>query len=365
MTSDASEARRSVYGAVSTALALRGDRELGELLESAVPLGAGIGGTAARLEVAGTPVFVKRVPLTERELRPEHRRSTANVFGLPAFCQYGVLSPGFGTWRELAAHTMTTDWVLAGRHAGFPLMYHWRVLPDAAPQRLPEELADVERAVAYFGGGAEIRHRIEALRHPPASLALFLEYLPRTLHEWLTEEVAAGAERADRAVALVERELTAGAAFMGAQGLLHFDAHFRNILTDGRRLYFADFGLAVSERFALSPAESAFFAHHRSYDHCYMLSWLVNWLITAVYGHQRAEREALIHAMAGGAEPPAGPPGIRALLTRHAPLAAVLTDFYGRVHDISPDTPYPAEELERAVRAAEGPINLTGRSFIA
>ncbi|MFI7135214.1 hypothetical protein ACIBQ1_56840 [Nonomuraea sp. NPDC050153] len=33
---------------------------------------------------------------------------------------------------------------------------------------------------------------------------------------------------------------------MNSRGLLHFDAHFENILTGGQRLYFADYGLAVS-----------------------------------------------------------------------------------------------------------------------
>ncbi|MET8828926.1 protein kinase family protein [Streptomyces sp. NPDC004610] len=353
MTAEAG-ARRGAYGAVSTALALRGDRELADLLESAEPLGTGIGGRAARLEIEGTGVFVKRVPLTARELRPERLRSTANVFDLPAFCQYGVISPGFGAWRELAAHIMTTDWVLADRYAGFPLMYHWRVLPDTLPPP-PAELADIDRAVAYFGGGDAVRGRLEALRTAPASLVLFLEHIPRTLHDWLAEEVRGGEERADRAAALVEHRLTEGAAFMGAEGLLHFDGHFRNILADGERLYFTDFGLAVSDRFALSPAESAFLTHHRTYDHCYLRSYLVNWLITALYGHQRAEREALIRALATGAEPPPGPPGIRALLTRHAPIAAVLTEFYGRVQDDSPDTPYPAETLRRLLAATSRP----------
>jgi hypothetical protein len=77
---------------------------------------------------------------------PEHARSTANLFGLPTFCQYGVGGPAFGAWRELAAHTMTTNWVLGGQYQGFPMMYHWRVLPDTAA--LPQGFADVERAVA-------------------------------------------------------------------------------------------------------------------------------------------------------------------------------------------------------------------------
>jgi hypothetical protein len=118
------DARLAAYGTVSTALALRSDRELRELVDSAEPLGLGGGGLPSRLEVSGTPVFVKRVPLTELERLPDHVRSTANVFGLPTFCHYGINTPGFGVWREVAAHTMTTNWVLAGQYPGFPLMYH-------------------------------------------------------------------------------------------------------------------------------------------------------------------------------------------------------------------------------------------------
>lgn len=43
---------------------------------------------------------------------------------------------------------------------------------------------------------------------------------------------------------------------MNTRGLLHFDAHFENILTDGQRLFFADYGLAISSRFELSRDES-------------------------------------------------------------------------------------------------------------
>lgn len=127
-------ARLAGYGTVATQLSLLSDHRLQEVVASAVPLGSGIGGRSAELDVDGVRVFVKRVPLTDTELRPEHVRSTANVFGLPLFYQYGAGSAGFGAWRELAVHTMTTHWVLGNAYAGFPLMYHWRVLPDSPPE---------------------------------------------------------------------------------------------------------------------------------------------------------------------------------------------------------------------------------------
>lgn len=320
-------------------------------MDVATPIGSGIGGKSALLEVAGTPVFVKRVPLTDLERQPDNVRSTANVFELPAFCQYGIGTigtPGFGAWRELAVHTMTTNWVLAGEHEGFPLMYHWRVLPDSTP--LPEELADVERAVAYWGGGPEVRRRIEALQQSSASVALFLEYIPQNLHQWLGERMDAGGEAADRACAMVERDLEAGTSFMNSRGLLHFDVHFENILTDGRRLFFADYGLAVSSRFELSQEEAGFFDRHRTYDRCYSASYLVNWLVTALYGYRRDDREAQVRAYAQGERPTGIPEEAAAILARHAPLTAVMADFFRTFERESREAPYPPEEIRRMGR---------------
>jgi hypothetical protein len=345
-------ARLTAHHTASTTLALHSDRSLSRLLDTATPCGSGIGGTSALLEVDGIPVFVKRVPLTDLERRPENVHSTANLFGLPPFCQYGVGaigSPGFGAWRELAVHTMTTNWALAGEYDGFPLTHHWRVLPDSPPP--PGELADVERAVAHWGGGPGVRERIEARGSSSASITLFLEYIPRTLHEWLGEQTKAGAAAADRACALVERELAAGIAFMNSRGLLHFDAHFQNILTDGRRLYFADYGLALSSRFALAPQERVFFDRHRGYDRCYSLSYLVNWLLKDLYDHEPEEREVRIRAYAQGERPTGVPDEAAAVITRYAPLALVTAGFFRRFESESKHTPYPREELRRCLSA--------------
>ncbi|MET9028922.1 protein kinase family protein [Nocardia sp. NPDC004168] len=342
-------ARLQAHSAVSTALALHSDPALRELVDTATPIGAGIGGKSALLEVAGTPVFMKRVPLTDLERQPEHVRSTANLFDMPLFCQYGVGligGPGFGAWRELAVHTMTTNWVLAAEHEGFPLMYHWRVLPDTTP--LPEELADIDRAVAYWDGRPQVRHRIEALQNSSASIVLFLEYIPQNLHEWLNAQIEAGDEATDWACAMVERELAARTAFMNSRGLLHLDAHFWNILTDGRRLYFGDYGLSLSSAFDLSPEEAAFFDQHQSYDRGYTATYLVHWLVTALYGLRREDREAraaMVCAFAEG-KPPEGIPGQAAtVITRYAPIAAAMSAFMRAFQQESRSTPYPDQEI--------------------
>ncbi|WP_254854144.1 protein kinase family protein [Nocardia donostiensis] len=344
-------ARLRAHSALSTSLALHSDNALRELVDAAAPIGAGIGGKTALLEVSGSPVFVKRVPLTDLERQPEHARSTANLFDVPLFCQYGVGligGPGFGAWRELAVHIMTTNWVLAAEHEGFPLMYHWRVLPDATP--LPEELADIDRAVAYWDGRPQVRRRIEALQDSSASIALFLEYIPQNLHEWLNAQIEAGDEATDRACVMVERELAAGIAFMNSRGLLHLDAHFENILTDGQRLYFGDYGLALSSGFDISPEEAAFFDQNQSYDRGYTATYLVNWLVTALYGLRREDREAramMVRVFAEGKPPEGIPVEAATVLTRHAPIAAAMSAFMRAFQQASRSTPYPDEEIRR------------------
>ncbi len=100
------------YENVRAALASSSHQRLGELVADARPLSTGIGGTGLLLDVDGTPVFAKRIPVTDVELRAEHLNSTANIFQLPTSCQYGIGGPGFGVWREVAANAITTDWVL-------------------------------------------------------------------------------------------------------------------------------------------------------------------------------------------------------------------------------------------------------------
>jgi hypothetical protein len=353
--------RLTKYGEVSTALAVLSDHQLGRLVAAAHPIGSGIGGTSARLSVGDVPVFVKKIPLTDLERRPPNVMSTANLYAIPTFCHYGIAafgSPGFGAWRELAANAITTNWVLTGQTEAFPLMYHWRVLPGAAP--LADEHADIERVVAYWEGAPSVRQRLHALAGASASLVLFLEYIPQNLGGWLAKQLAAGDEAVAQACAMVERCLRTDIPFMNGNGLLHFDAHFGNILTDGRRLYLADLGLATSTQFDLSEQERDFVARNLSHDACYTMMQLVNWLVSKVAGVTvpdtggPVERNTYIRRCADGVEPTAVPAWAATLITRYAPVAAVINDFYWDVFGKSRATPYPLHEITRAIGQSPG-----------
>jgi hypothetical protein len=131
---------------------------------------------------------------------------------------------------------------------------------------------------------------------------------------------------------MVARHLRSDVAFMNAGGMLHFDAHFRNILTDGQRLYLADLGLATSSRFELSGDEVRFLATHSNHDACYTVTQWVNWLVAGL-----AEGRL--------------PPSAAAITQRYAPLASVMNEFYRTLHLESRTALYPAEEIERLCAA--------------
>ncbi len=344
-------ARLAAHGTMSTHLSLLSDRQLGESVAAADPLGSGIGGRSAELDIDGTRIFVKRIPLTDVETRAENARCTANLFGLPMFYQYGVGSAGFGAWRELAVHTMTTNWVLGNQYEGFPLMYHWRVLPDSPPEGFVDEFGGIDGAVAHWEGSPAVRERLEAIGRSSSSLVVFLENVPQTLSTWLAGRRNAAPQGPDGSpYPWLEEALACGTAFMSSHGLVHFDAHFRNILTDGRLLYFADFGLALSSGFELSVAEADFLSHHFAYDRCYTASHLLRYhLPDGTRGEM--PHDAFLREWIAGRQFDRVPPEIAAIIDRNARAAMVLDDFHHRLLAETKRTPFPAAEIERA-RAA-------------
>jgi hypothetical protein len=334
---------------VSRRLARLGDDALAERLDQAGAGRASIGGTTLTLDLDGVPVFVKQLALTELERRPEHLHSTANLFQLPTFYQYAVGSAGFGAWRELAAHSMTTAWVLGDEHPSFPILHHWRVVERPPRPAAPTDREELERSVAFWEGSPAVRARLEAMARSGASLVLFMEPIPHTVRDWLGARVAEGGVGAAAACQRVEERLAAALAFMNARGLLHLDAHIGNLLTDGEEVFLADFGLALGADFELGAEEATFFREHLGYDRAYATTFLVRWLLTAL-GTTAAERDWILRRAAEGDTGAELPAYAAELVRRHAPVAVVLSDFLRALHTGSKRTPYPAALRDLSTR---------------
>lgn len=281
-------------------------------------------------------MFAKRIPLTDRELA--HPHSTANLFDLPVYCQYGVGGPGFSAWRELAANRIVTDGVLAGETESFPLLYHWRVLPGRPPVAAEHE--DLDAVVAAFDESTAVRVRLEALVSASWSLVLFFEHIPYPLLAWLGEDPVGRAET-------FERHLSGIVAFLSDRELLHLDGHVGNMLADGERVYLADFGLATSPRFDLSDTEQEFVKRNATHDAGYAAMILVNWLVTAVCGVPKparggpVERNDFVRQCAAGHIPEDVSPAIAGLLARYAPAAATMNSFYWKLFGGEVRTDFP------------------------
>ena len=344
--------RIKTYCHMSTQLACLSNEQLAGLLRKAEQVHQGRGGHGVLLTLNGTKVFVKKVPLTDLEQQPENIMSTTNLFDLPLYYQYGVGSAGFGVWRELAAHVMTTNWVISDECPNFPLMYHWRVLPAIRPEQNHAERLDVlERDVQYWDNSPAVRQRLEAIDHSSSQVLLFLEYVPQTLYQWLGAQLNVGEKEAELAIKFAEDNLRITNDFINARGLLHFDAHFENILTDGRVLYFSDFGLALSSSFELSDAEIQFMKDHHNYDPCSTLVNLLHCIVTNLYKSDNwiAKLQECLNGEQGEI-----PKAVLHTLKRYAPIAITMDDFYRNLRKVSKSTPYPAARLRSLLSKVYG-----------
>ncbi len=228
------------------------DAHLRSLLDASPPR-AGWGRNHT-LDIGGSTVFVKRVPVTDREY--DNLLSTKNLYGLPTYYNYGVGSGGFGAFRELAAHEKTTRWVLEGEIASFPLLHHWRILAGRVPS---DSRFQVDDYVRKWNGSVAVARYMKARAAASHELWLVLEHFPHTVSSWLRSNQPATGRVIEQLCRTIE--------YLGKHGVVHFDAHLANVVGDGQDVYLTDFGLLLDPDFDLSESERAFLARHSRYDY--------------------------------------------------------------------------------------------------
>lgn len=337
------------YNLLSPHLSSLSNAQLQQIVEKGKPMHKGIGGKSVLISIDGTPIFVKKIPLTDLEQLPQHFMSTANLFDLPLYYQYGVGSAGFGAWRELATHIMTTNWVITGECPNFPLLYHSCIMEDDPSDMHLSEWGNLENYVEYWENNAAIRNRVDSLNKATMHITLFLEYIPYNLYNWLPDQIAHEGETAENAISLVNNQLQQTTQFMNARGLMHFDAHFKNILTDGKLLYLSDFGLALSQNFELSLAEIEFFKRHHYYDQAYASLNMLLSIFGAIFKKDPWDiqfRQCILD------KPKELSPIISTLIEQHLPVALIMGDFLTTLRKKSKSTPFPATELEKLLRTS-------------
>ncbi|HEY9625408.1 MAG TPA: hypothetical protein V6C78_34130 [Crinalium sp.] len=252
MTNNSLELRRQKYFEISSLLSRLEHHQLNLLLDQSESNESSTGWGMNHILVFGqSKIFVKRVPVTDIEY--ENLFSTKNFYHLPVAYNYGFGSTGLGVFRELITHLKITQWVLEGAIANFPLMYHYRILPTA------KECSDLEIKIEHWGNDANVKKYVLDRANARYELVLFLEYIPYVLETWLQEN----SNQLEKTLNGLWRAI----AFLRTKGIIHFDAHFHNILTDGEQVYLTDFGLALDKSFALTEEEEMFFEQNSLYDY--------------------------------------------------------------------------------------------------
>lgn len=251
------ELRRKRYFPLSSQIAQLDNVQLQSLFDNSessdLIAGWGINHT---IVIDQSQVFVKRIPITNLEYN--NLFSTKNLYNLPTYYNYGVGSAGFGVFRELMTNLKTTHWVLEGEIATFPLMYHYRIMSFCG-QRADLDRERQQRYVEYWGNNANVGNYWLDRANANYELVLFLEYIPYVLETWLQENPNKFQKPLD--------DLRATIDFLRMKRIIHFDAHFQNVLTDGEQIYLTDFGLVLDKSFALTSSEESFFEQNIFYDY--------------------------------------------------------------------------------------------------
>ena len=335
--------RQQTCNKISSTLACMSNKQLEQLLTNGKAMHKGIGGTSLQIEIDNTLIFVKKVPITNLELQAENYMSTANIFNLPMCYQYGIGSAGFGAWRELASHIMTTNWVVTGACSNFPIMHHWRILKDADNKTISnKEQSALDKDISYWENNQEIHGRLKAKSLATHHIYLFLEFIPNHLYKWLNKQLSRRDGTAIDAVKLVEKQMQKTNDFMGSQNFLHMDAHFENISTDGKQLYYSDFGLALSDKFTLSNIEKHFIKNNANYDYASGTVNLMHTVLTSYLG--KDNWDTILSKFTDPKFDINIPIGVKRLLTKYHSVALKMHEFYKAIQS-DKSTPFPSSEL--------------------
>jgi hypothetical protein len=342
------------YSSVSSSLAELSNAELQQILADAKLMHEGIGGISLKIEINKTPIFVKKIPVTDKELQPENYMSTANIFNLPICYQYGVGSAGFGVWRELSSHITTTNWVITNKCSNFPIMYHWRILKEDDCKIISDEdQAALDNDIAYWENNPSINNRLKEKILATHHIYLFLEFIPSHLYDWLNKQLSGSENSAIIAIKLIENQMQEINNFMRSQKFLHMDAHFKNILTDGKQLYYTDFGLALTDKFTLSNIEKKFIKDHKNYDDA---SCIVNFMHSVLSSYLgKKDWDSILSKFNDPNFEINIPISVKRLLSKYSNIALIMHKFF-KAAQKDKSTLYPATELEKLINTISSEI---------
>ena len=209
--------RKQKYFALNTKLSYLSDKDINELKKENETSGYG---KNYIIILDGIKIFIKKIPLTKLEYNNQY--STANLYNLPAFYNYGFGSAGINCYRELLTHVKTTNWVLNDQIENFPLMYHYRIMENTKPLKVQ---TDINKYIKRWNNDENIKKYTLARDTAEYEIMICLEYFPYVLYDWIGKNT-------DR-TELYIKQMMKTTKFLKEHNVIHLDAHDGNIVTDG------------------------------------------------------------------------------------------------------------------------------------
>lgn len=177
---------------------------------------------------------------------------------------YGIGSAGFSPWRELLLHIKTTNFVLTGEIDNFPLLYHYRIVEDGPKE---SDITKIESYAQIWNNDRNIKIYLEDREVSTMQIILFFEHIEYNLYNALQKEKISYENFLLQAFPIIN--------FLNNNDILHMDSHDGNYLVDSNgKLYLADFGISIDNKFNLSQDEKNFIENNSSYDYALTLSIL-------------------------------------------------------------------------------------------
>lgn len=201
----------------------------------------------------GRKLFMKFLALPALELQNPY--NTGNLYHLPL--ELNMHGMGINVWRELLVLLKTTNWVLSGRIHNFPLLYHYRIIKRKSKSLYRKDI--LEYAEKTWNHKPQVIRRTEDVFRSQYSILVCIEYIGPGIVRWLNSK-----KRLSLYYSQSKRILN----FLREEGVLLFDNHAGNILTDSDdNIYYTDFGLVLDREFNLTLPERRFFQNHITFPY--------------------------------------------------------------------------------------------------
>lgn len=278
------EKRINNHNNLQLSLAYMSDKNIIELISGKVENKYKKWGINKIIKVNNKKVFIKGLPLARKFVE---NRTSANLYNLPAYYNYGYGSAGCNPWRELLLHLKTTKYVSSGELHNFPLLHHYRIVEYDDNYF---ETGLQEKLMKRYHYNKNIKKYLQDRAKSKYKIILFLEYIPYVGWKYLQKNASFVKSFYEQSKKII--------SFIHKKEFYHNDAHLGNFLIDkNEQIYLTDFGLSLDKSFDLDKGELKFIEYNKKLDNYYMIDNVFSNFFNRLYYNKKLYKKFKLNEM--------------------------------------------------------------------